>query len=73
MSQPELNQQEIQINHTALYAASKYLGLHCQKQNVAFMRCKAESEDPAHCLQQGQAVTVCAIDVYVIKISNTLI
>lgn len=57
---PELEQKEILAKHPALYAASKYIGEHCQKQNAAFWKCKADDPNPIACLKQGQEVTLCA-------------
>ena len=46
-----------------LYAAAQEIGRACYQQNKTFLQCKAEDEDPEHCLQQGVQVQRCVIDL----------
>lgn len=48
---------------SVLYAAAKEIGSRCESQNRAFLECKATHDDPASCLEKGEAVQVCALGV----------
>lgn len=46
-----------------LYAISKHIATKCSKQNKAFAECKQRDANPELCLQQGDAVTSCVVDL----------
>ena len=48
-----------------LMAISKHIATRCSKINRAYLTCKEKESDPAKCLQEGDAVTGCVIDLYV--------
>ncbi|KAJ1922598.1 ndufa8, NADH-ubiquinone oxidoreductase complex I 19kd subunit [Tieghemiomyces parasiticus] len=49
---------------SAILASTAFaLGAHCKEYNEDFMLCKAEDENPAHCLKEGARVTRCSIDL----------
>lgn len=48
---------------SVLYAAAKEIGATCDAQNRAFLKCKMADEDPAACLDKGEAVQSCALGV----------
>lgn len=48
---------------SVLYAAAKEIGSRCESQNRAFLECKAADENPAACLEKGEAVQACALGV----------
>lgn len=43
-----------------LTAAAFWIGKSCDRENLEFIKCKAQSPDPSVCLNQGRAVTACA-------------
>ena len=55
--------EEVLETSTELWAAAKIVGRACEAQNFAFIKCKATNADPSLCLQQGRAVTDCAVNV----------
>lgn len=48
---------------SVLYAAGKEIGSTCASANRAFVACKAKDDDPAACLDKGEAVQACALGV----------
>jgi NADH dehydrogenase (ubiquinone) 1 alpha subcomplex subunit 8 len=46
-----------------LMSLSKHIAVRCAKVNRAYMACKANDANPESCLQQGDAVTTCVIDL----------
>jgi len=48
---------------SVLYAAAKEIGARCDAENRSFLSCKAIDEDPAACLDKGEAVQACALSV----------
>ncbi|PXF49139.1 NADH dehydrogenase [ubiquinone] 1 alpha subcomplex subunit 8-B [Gracilariopsis chorda] len=48
---------------SVLYAAAKEIGATCDAENRAFLKCKNADEDPAACLDKGEAVQSCALGV----------
>jgi len=52
------------VTSAPLMSAAFFIGEACAAQNAAFMACKDESRDPSHCLEQGKAVTACAVELY---------
>lgn len=57
---------EVRAYGAQLLAASKLIGKYCDDVNDEFILCKAESENPVHCVKIGRKVTECALRVYVI-------
>ncbi|GMH68340.1 hypothetical protein TrLO_g15081 [Triparma laevis f. longispina] len=47
------------ISSDSLWAFVKISRVTCSDQNLSFLKCKNESEDPSSCLSQGSAVTNC--------------
>eukprot|EP01121_Diplochlamys_sp_Union-15-3_P016549 TRINITY_DN5651_c0_g1_i1.p1 TRINITY_DN5651_c0_g1~~TRINITY_DN5651_c0_g1_i1.p1 ORF type:complete len:142 (-),score=19.11 TRINITY_DN5651_c0_g1_i1:93-473(-) len=60
----ETEKDEINVLGASLIAANRMIQKYCNKQNDDFLLCKTEDEDPAHCVQQGKAVTRCGFDVF---------
>ena len=46
-----------------LMSISKHIAVRCSKVNRAYMECKDADANPEKCLQQGDAVTGCVIDL----------
>ncbi len=42
---------------------SKHIAVRCAKVNREYMKCKDKDANPQTCLQQGDAVTSCVIDL----------
>jgi hypothetical protein len=55
--------EEIELQGPSLLAAARILGLRCRQENLAFVQCKQEDENPVHCIEQGRAVTLCGKQV----------
>ncbi len=45
-------------------AAALHMGMACQAQNNEFMLCRIETNDSRKCVEDGKAVTACAIDFF---------
>lgn len=56
---------EVRAFGSQLLAASKLIGKYCDDVNDEFILCKAESDNPVHCIKVGRKVTECALRVYV--------
>ncbi|KAI8868957.1 NADH dehydrogenase alpha subcomplex subunit 8 [Ramicandelaber brevisporus] len=54
---------EIGASSAPLRSAAFFLGAHCKEYTEDFMLCKAEKDDPKHCLAEGRRVTRCGIDL----------
>ncbi|KAG2215955.1 hypothetical protein INT45_004089 [Circinella minor] len=54
---------EVGATSAPLKSASFFIGQYCKAYNEDFMLCKAENNDPEHCLKEGRKVTRCAIDL----------
>ncbi|KAK4267750.1 hypothetical protein QN277_024490 [Acacia crassicarpa] len=46
-----------------LMAASKHIGFKCQSENLDFLRCKKKDPNPEKCLDKGQEVTRCVLNL----------
>lgn len=46
-----------------LHAASKHFAIRCSKVNKEFMACKHEHSNPADCLDKGNEVLSCYVDL----------
>ncbi|KAL7408742.1 putative NADH dehydrogenase 22K chain precursor, partial [Mrakia frigida] len=53
---------ELGITSAPLKSASFLMGTYCKDYTEDFMLCRGESQDPAHCLQEGRRVTRCGTD-----------
>ncbi|XP_055902314.1 NADH dehydrogenase [ubiquinone] 1 alpha subcomplex subunit 8 [Eupeodes corollae] len=63
-TEEELTVQELNLSTAALRAGSFHLGKHCEFQNNEFMLCRQELDDPRACINEGKAVTGCALDFF---------
>lgn len=52
----------------ALMAAYKHIEARCSDKNAAFYRCKQRDQNPASCVREGDAVTHCVLDLYVVSL-----
>ncbi|XP_014474865.1 PREDICTED: NADH dehydrogenase [ubiquinone] 1 alpha subcomplex subunit 8 [Dinoponera quadriceps] len=59
----ELTVQEINVTWPVLHTASVYIGKACEWYNNDYMLCRMEEADPRRCLNEGKAVTACALDI----------
>ncbi|KAL2726967.1 NADH dehydrogenase ubiquinone 1 alpha subcomplex subunit 8 [Vespula squamosa] len=60
----ELTVQEINVTYPVLQAASFYVGKKCEWQSNEFMLCKEEEKDARRCINEGKALTACALDFF---------
>ncbi|XP_055622482.1 NADH dehydrogenase [ubiquinone] 1 alpha subcomplex subunit 8 [Toxorhynchites rutilus septentrionalis] len=60
----ELTIPEVNLSGPALRAGAFHLGKHCESENNEFMLCRQELNDPRACLNEGKAVTNCALDFF---------
>ncbi|KNZ59782.1 NADH dehydrogenase (Ubiquinone) 1 alpha subcomplex 8 [Puccinia sorghi] len=51
---------ELGVSSAPLKSASFYIGSFCKPYSEDFMLCKAEDQNPEHCLKEGRRVTRCA-------------
>ncbi|POW20509.1 hypothetical protein PSHT_03455 [Puccinia striiformis] len=51
---------ELGVSSAPLKSASFYIGTFCKPYSEDFMLCKAENQNPEHCLKEGRRVTRCA-------------
>ncbi|XP_018356240.1 PREDICTED: NADH dehydrogenase [ubiquinone] 1 alpha subcomplex subunit 8 [Trachymyrmex septentrionalis] len=59
----ELTVQELNVSWPVLQTASVYIGKGCEWYNNEFLLCRQEERDPRRCLNEGKAVTSCALDI----------
>ncbi|XP_043668201.1 NADH dehydrogenase [ubiquinone] 1 alpha subcomplex subunit 8 isoform X1 [Vespula pensylvanica] len=60
----ELTVQEINLTYPILQAASFYVGKKCEWQSNEFMLCREEEKDARRCINEGKALTACALDFF---------
>ncbi|KAB7503431.1 NADH dehydrogenase [ubiquinone] 1 alpha subcomplex subunit 8 [Armadillidium nasatum] len=60
----EITVPELNLGTAALIAGSVYYGQECLTQNDEFMLCRFEEKDPRKCLNEGKAVTACAVNFF---------
>ncbi|XP_044744558.1 NADH dehydrogenase [ubiquinone] 1 alpha subcomplex subunit 8 [Coccinella septempunctata] len=60
----ELTVQEVNLSGPVLKAAAFHYGLACLNENNEFMLCRKETNDPRACLNEGKAVTNCALNFF---------
>ena len=53
-----------QLTSDVLNAAAKLIGSECAAANKQFMLCKKGDANPAACVEQGQGVVACVLDVH---------
>ncbi|XP_046743654.1 NADH dehydrogenase [ubiquinone] 1 alpha subcomplex subunit 8 isoform X2 [Diprion similis] len=63
-TEEELTVEEVNVGTASLRAASFHLGKHCEHHNNEFILCREEEDDPRRCLNEGKAVTACALDFF---------
>ncbi|KAK9762683.1 ndufa8, NADH-ubiquinone oxidoreductase complex I 19kd subunit [Basidiobolus ranarum] len=54
---------EVGATSAPLTSAAFFIGAYCKDYNEDFMLCKAENNDPKHCLKEGRKVTRCVVDL----------
>ncbi|CAL4093942.1 unnamed protein product, partial [Meganyctiphanes norvegica] len=59
-----LKVQEVTIGLPALRAGAFHCGKQCENQNNEFMLCRQEEKDPRKCIDEGKAVTSCALNFF---------
>lgn len=60
----ELTVPEINLTYPVLHAASFYVGKKCEQENNEFILCRNEEKDARRCINEGKAVTACALDFF---------
>lgn len=60
----ELTVPEIDLSWPVLHAAAFYMGKYCENHNNEFMLCRNEEKDPTKCINEGKAVTACAMNFF---------
>eukprot|EP00127_Corallochytrium_limacisporum_P001810 Clim_evm17s84 gene=Clim_evmTU17s84 len=55
---------EIEVTSSVLLGAARFIQPECRKIGDAFILCKAKKQDPQKCLEEGKAVTQCALGVF---------
>lgn len=63
-SDEELEVQEIKLTTCYMKAAALHVGKYCDDPGKEFMLCKKEEKDPRKCLNEGKAVTSCALEFF---------
>ncbi|CAH0551268.1 unnamed protein product [Brassicogethes aeneus] len=63
-TEEELTVPEINLSGPALKAGAFHLGKACENQNNEFMLCRNELGDPRKCINEGKAVTNCAMNFF---------
>ena len=63
-SNAELEVEEVPLGTPFLKAGAMHLGKVCEAQNNEFMLCRHETDDPRACLEDGKAVTSCALNFF---------
>ncbi|KAJ4432129.1 hypothetical protein ANN_20745 [Periplaneta americana] len=64
-TEEELTVQEVNLSGPALRAGAFHLGKHCEYENNEFILCRKELDDPRKCIDEGKAVTSCALNFFV--------
>jgi len=63
-AEEELNVTEVNLSSAALRAGAFHLGKACEYENNEFMLCRQELDDPRKCINEGKAVTNCALSFF---------
>ncbi|XP_046399074.1 NADH dehydrogenase [ubiquinone] 1 alpha subcomplex subunit 8 [Ischnura elegans] len=63
-TEEELTVTEINVGAPSLRAASFHFGKYCEDKNNEFILCRDELKDPRKCIQEGKAVTCCALEFF---------
>ncbi|EFA07408.1 NADH dehydrogenase [ubiquinone] 1 alpha subcomplex subunit 8 [Tribolium castaneum] len=63
-TEEELTVQEVNLSGPVLKAAAFHLGRSCLHENNEFMLCRNELGDPRKCVEEGKAVTSCALNFF---------
>lgn len=56
-----MNSSATTTSSSNLYAASKIIQSNCNGENLSFIRCKKENEEPSACLESGGKVMGCVV------------
>ncbi|XP_043279793.1 NADH dehydrogenase [ubiquinone] 1 alpha subcomplex subunit 8 [Venturia canescens] len=60
----ELTVPELNVSFPLLQAAAFTMGKYCEYHNNEFMLCRDETQDVRKCIDEGKAVTACALDFF---------
>ncbi|XP_030753329.1 NADH dehydrogenase [ubiquinone] 1 alpha subcomplex subunit 8 [Sitophilus oryzae] len=63
-TEEELTVQEINLTGPVLKSAGFHLGKACESENNEFILCRYELQDPRKCINEGKAVTNCALNFF---------
>ncbi|CAG9860046.1 unnamed protein product [Phyllotreta striolata] len=63
-TEEELTVQEVNLSGPALKAAAFHVGKVCEWENNEFVLCREETKDPRQCINEGKAVTSCALKFF---------
>ncbi|XP_028134219.1 NADH dehydrogenase [ubiquinone] 1 alpha subcomplex subunit 8 [Diabrotica virgifera virgifera] len=63
-TEEELTVQEIPLSGPALKAGAFHVGKTCEWENNEFILCRDELKDPRKCINEGKAVTSCAMNFF---------
>ncbi|KAJ8942332.1 hypothetical protein NQ318_005324 [Aromia moschata] len=63
-TEEELTVEEVPLSGPALKAGAFHLGKKCEFQNNEFILCRTEIDDPRACIEEGKAVTSCALNFF---------
>ncbi|XP_070535756.1 NADH dehydrogenase [ubiquinone] 1 alpha subcomplex subunit 8-like [Ptychodera flava] len=61
-SYEELSTPPVPVTSAVLKAGAHHYGRQCDKPNKEFMLCRHEENDPRKCLEEGRAVSSCAVE-----------
>lgn len=60
----ELKVEEVNLSTPVMRAGGIHFGKYCEQQSLEFMLCRGELRDPRKCLEEGKAVTSCALEFF---------
>ncbi|KAJ8935694.1 hypothetical protein NQ314_012684 [Rhamnusium bicolor] len=63
-TEEELTVQEVPLSGPTLKAGAFHLGKACEFENNEFILCRNELKDPRACINEGKAVTSCALNFF---------
>ncbi|KAJ6640588.1 NADH dehydrogenase [ubiquinone] 1 alpha subcomplex subunit 8 [Pseudolycoriella hygida] len=63
-TEEELTVPEVNLSNASLRAGAFHLGKYCEKQNLEFMLCRQELDDPRKCIEEGKQVTSCTMNFF---------
>ncbi|KAK7866518.1 hypothetical protein R5R35_002477 [Gryllus longicercus] len=63
-TEEELTVEEVPLSSAPLRAGAFHYGKFCENENNEFMLCRNELNDPRKCINEGKAVTACAMTFF---------